>query len=505
MAENFTTDDAGIPVPSDEHSLTVGPDGPILLHDAYLIEKMAAFNRERVPERQPHAKGGGAFGEFEVTGDVSAYTYADVFQPGRKTQMLARFSTVAGERGSPDTWRDPRGFALKFYTAQGNFDMVGNNTPVFFVRDPMKFQDFIRSQKRRADNNLRDHDMQWDFWTLSPESAHQVTWLMGDRGIPRTWRHMNGYSSHTYQWVNGDGDKFWVKYHFKTDQGIEFFTQDEGDQMASMDTDYHTRDLWEAIEHGDYPSWTLFMQIMPFEDAKTYRFNPFDLTKAWPHGDYPLLEVGRMTLNRNPADYHTEIEQAAFEPSNAVPGTGPSPDKMLLGRWFSYPDAHRYRIGANYKELPVNSARGTTSRSYSKDGHMRHHNPGDPVYVPNSKGGPHADPAAVGPAAGWHDNGEMVREAYTLRRDDDDWGQAQTMVRDVLDDAARNRLVDNIVGHLLNGVTEPVLTRAFEYWRNVDKGLGDRVEAGVRAKQDERDPKAAGQANPARSAAQRKA
>ncbi|MFD0366292.1 catalase [Nocardia sp. GCM10030253] len=503
--QNYTTDDAGIPQPSDEHSLTVGADGPILLNDAYLIEKMAAFNRERVPERQPHAKGGGAFGTLEVTHDVSAYTKADVFQPGKKTEMLARFSSVAGERGSPDTWRDPRGFALKFYTEQGNFDMVGNNTPVFFMRDPMKFQDFIRSQKRRADNNLRDHDMQWDFWTLSPESAHQVTWLMGDRGIPRTWRHMNGYSSHTYLWANAAGERFWVKYHFKTDQRIEFFTQDEGDQMAAMDTDYHTRDLWEAIDGGNYPSWTLKMQIMPFDEAKTYRFNPFDLTKVWPHGDYPLIEVGKMTLNRNPADYHTEIEQAAFEPSSAVPGTGPSPDKMLLGRWFSYPDAHRHRIGANYKLLPVNSPHATTARSYSKDGAMRYTNVSDPVYVPNSKGGPHADPAVTGPTIGWHSDGEMVRSAYTLRRDDDDWGQAGTMVRDVLDDAARGRLVDNIVGHLLNGVSAPVLSRAFEYWRNVDKELGDRVETGVRAKKDELDPKAAKQGNPARSSAQAKA
>ena len=503
---SFTTDDAGIPVPSDQESLTVGPDGPILLQDAYLIEKMAAFNRERVPERQPHAKGGGAFGVFETTQDMSPYTCAKLFQPGKKTKMLARFSTVAGERGSPDTWRDPRGFALKFYTEDGNFDLVGNNTPIFFMRDPMKFQDFIRSQKRRADNNLRDHDMQWDFWTLSPESAHQVTWLMGDRGIPRSWRHMNGYSSHTYMWINAEGEKHWVKYHFITDQGVEFFTQDEGDQMASMDTDYHTRDLWEAIDRGEHPSWTLKVQIMPFEAAKTYRFNPFDLTKVWPHGDYPLYEVGRMTLNRNPADYHTEIEQAAFEPSNSVPGTGPSPDKMLLGRWFSYPDAHRYRIGANYKELPVNAPE-SPRHSYTKDGHMRHHNPGDPVYVPNSKGGPHAEPDRAGPLAGWYTDGEMVRAAYTLRRDDDDWGQAGTMVRDVLDDAARERLVYNIVGHLLNNVSEPVLTRAFEYWRNVDADLGARVEAGVREKQQQgvKDPKAAGQDNPGRSSAQKKA
>jgi catalase len=499
-----TTTDAGIPVESDEHSLTVGPDGPILLQDHYLIEQMAQFNRERIPERQPHAKGSGAFGRFEVTHDVSAYTRAAVFQPGVRTDMVARFSTVAGERGSPDTWRDPRGFALKFYTTEGVYDMVGNNTPVFFVRDPMKFQHFIRSQKRRADNNLRDHDMQWDFWTLSPESAHQVTWLMGDRGIPRTWRHMNGYSSHTYLWVNAQGGKFWVKYHFKTDQGLEFFTQDEADQMASADTDYHTRDLYESIERGDHPSWTLHVQVMPFEEAKTYRFNPFDLTKVWPHADYPLIEVGRMTLDRNPTDHHTEIEQAAFEPNNLVPGIGPSPDRMLLGRLFAYADAHRYRIGANYKQLPVNASKSPV-HSYSKDGAMRYEKVSDPVYAPNSKGGPAADTQRYGTPAGWHTDGEMVRTAYTIREEDDDWGQAGTMVRDVLDDAARDRLVDNVVGHLLNAVTEPVLRRAFDYWRNVYKSLGDKIEAGVRAKQDEKDPKAEQQANPARTSMQHKA
>jgi catalase len=477
-----TTTDAGIPVESDEHSLTVGADGPILLQDHYLIEQMAQWNRERTPERQPHAKGSGAFGQFEVTNDVSAYTKAAVFQPNTTTPMLVRFSTVAGERGSPDTWRDPRGFALKFYTTEGNYDMVGNNTPVFFIRDPMKFQHFIRSQKRRADNNLRDNDMQWDFWTLSPESAHQVTYLMGDRGIPRTWRHMNGYSSHTYMWVNAAGEKFWVKYHFISNQGIEFLTQAEADQLAGSDGDYHTRDLFQAIQRGDHPTWTLKMQIMPFEEAKTYRFNPFDLTKVWPHADYPFVEVGRMTLDRNPTDNWAEIEQAAFEPSNLVPGIGPSPDKMLLGRLFSYPDAHRARIGVNYNQLPVNAPKSPV-HSYSKDGAMRYHNVSDPVYAPNSKGGPKADTARYGEPAGWYTDGEMVHAAYTLRADDDDWGQAGTMVRQVLDDAARQRLVNNIAGHLLNGVTEPVLERAFEYWRNVDKQLGDRIEEGVRAVQ----------------------
>jgi catalase len=474
-----TTTDAGIPVSSDEHSLTVGPDGPILLHDHYLIEQMANFNRERIPERQPHAKGGGAFGRFEVTQDVSNFTKAAVFQPGTKTDTLLRFSTVAGERGSPDTWRDPRGFALKFYTTEGNFDMVGNNTPVFFLRDPMKFQHFIRSQKRRADSNLRDHDMQWDFWTLSPESAHQVAWLMGDRGIPKTWRHMNGYSSHTYMWVNANGEKFWVKYHFKTDQGIECLTQEEADRLAGTDADYHIRDLFEAIKRGDHPSWTLHVQIMPFADAETYRFNPFDLTKVWPHADYPLIEVGRLTLDRNPTDYHAEIEQAAFEPNNIVPGTGISPDKMLIARVFAYADAHRARMGVNYKQIPVNRPKSPV-HSYSKDGLMRVDNVSDPVYAPNSKGGPEADGNRWPQDDIWQANGQFVRAAYTKRKDDDDFGQARTLVRKVMDDAQRDRLVANVIGHLRGGVSGPVLERAYEYWRNIDRGIGDRIINGVR-------------------------
>lgn len=474
-----TTTDAGIAVPSDEHSLTVGPNGPILLHDHYLIEQMANFNRERIAERQPHAKGSGAFGRFEVTEDVSHYTRAAVFQPGTVTDVVARFSTVAGERGSPDTWRDPRGFALKFYTSEGNFDLVGNNTPVFFLRDPMKFQHFIRSQKRRADNNLRDHDMQWDFWTLSPESAHQVTWLMGDRGIPRSWRHMNGYSSHTYLWVNADDEKFWVKYHFKTDQGIEFLEQDEADRLAGADGDYHTRDLFESIAEGNGPSWTLEMQIMPFADAETYRFNPFDLTKVWPHADYPLQEVGRLTLDRNPTDHHAEIEQAAFEPNNIVPGTGISPDKMLLARVLSYSDAHRARLGVNYKQIPVNRP-VCDVHSYSKDGAMRIDKVTDPVYAPNSKGGPHADAERAAGVPSWAASGEFVREAYTLHAEDDDFGQPRTLIRDVMDEEARERLVSNAAGHLSAGVSEPVLTRAFDYWSSIDPEIGERIEKSVR-------------------------
>jgi catalase len=469
-----TTTDAGIPVASDEHSLTIGPDGPIVLHDHYLIEQMANFNRERIPERQPHAKGGGAFGHFEVTQDVSQYTQACLFQPGAKTDTLMRFSTVAGERGSADTWRDPRGFSIKFYTPEGNYDMVGNNTPVFFIRDPMKFQHFIRSQKRRADNGLRDHDMQWDFWTLSPESAHQVTILMGDRGIPKNWRQMNGYSSHTYMWVNAQGEKFWVKYHFKTDQENDFLTQEEADHWAGADGDYHRRDLFNNIRDENFPSWTLKVQIMPYEEAKTYRYNPFDLTKVWPHGDYPLKEVGKLTLNRNPTDYHTQIEQAAFEPNNLVKGIGFSPDKMLLARGFAYADAHRARLGVNYKQIPVNKPQCPV-HSYSKDGAMRLESVKDPVYAPNSYGGPAADSTKTDDAGLWHADGNMVRQAYTLREADDDWSQAGTLVREVMDDDARDRLVDNVVGHLKDGVSDKVLKRAFDYWRNIDQNVGDRI------------------------------
>jgi catalase len=472
-----TTTDSGIPAASDHHSQTVGPDGPILLQDHYVIQKMAHFNRERVPERVVHAKGSGAFGMLEITEDISDFTKADLFQPGRKTEMLARFSTVAGELGSPDTWRDPRGFSLKFYTQQGNYDLVGNDTPVFFIRDPQNFSDFIHSQKRRQDNQLRDNNMQWDFWSSKPESAHMVTWLMGDRGIPSSFRRMDGFGSHTYLWENAAGIRHWVKYHFKTDQGIGFLTQADADHLAGEDSDYHRRDLYENIGKGNVPSWTVSVQLMPIADAPDYRFNPFDLTKVWPHGDYPLVKVGRMVLDRNPENYFAQIEQAAFEPANLVPGIGPSPDKMLQGRLFSYPDAHRYRIGANYLQLPVNQPKAQV-HSYNRDGQMSYTNGGDPTYAPNSYGGPVADPTYEIPS--WKiEAGEMVRNAYTLHRDDDDFGQPGALVRDVMDDAARDRLVSNVSGHLSNGVVEPVLTRAIDYWRNVDADLGARVAANL--------------------------
>jgi catalase len=472
-----TTTDAGIAAASDSHSQTLGPDGPILLQDHYLIQKMAHFNRERVPERVVHAKGGGAFGSLDITEDVSEFTKADVFQPGRTTEALARFSTVAGEMGSPDTWRDPRGFALKFYTQEGNYDLVGNNTPIFFIRDPQNFSDFIHSQKRRQDNQLRDNNMQWDFWTGKPESAHMVTYLMGDRGVPKTWRNMNGYGSHAYLWENAAGVKHWVKYHFKTDQGIDFWPQADADRIAGEDADFHRRDLYENIKKGNAPSWTLFVQLMPIADAADYRFNPFDLTKVWPHGDYPLHKVGRMVLDRNPENFFAQIEQAAFEPANLVPGIGASPDKMLQGRLFSYPDTHRYRIGPNYLQLPVNRPKVAVN-SYNRDGSMTYENQGDPVYAPNSFGGPMADPAAEIPT--WEvQAGEIVRNAYTLHKEDDDFGQPGTMVREVLDDAARERLAGNIVGHASNGVSSQMQAKVVEYWRNVDTDLGAAVARGL--------------------------
>ncbi|WP_109471601.1 catalase [Ornithinimicrobium cavernae] len=476
----------GAPRPSDAHSLSVGTNGPLLLHDVALVEKLARFDRERIPERSPHAKGSGAFGEFEVTEDVSRFTKAKFLQPGAKTRMMARFSTVAGELGSPDTWRDVRGFALKFYTEEGNFDLVGNNTPIFFVRDPMKFPDFIHSQKRTPDSGLRSGNMQWDFWTLVPESAHQVSYLMGPRGLPRSWREMNGYSSHTYLWVNEAGEKFWVQYHFLSEQGVHNMSNEEAAELAGTDGDYHRRDLFEAIGRGEFPSWRLEVQVMPYEEAKDYRFNPFDLTKTWSKKDYPRIPVGRFTLYENPTNHFAEIEQAAFSPSNTVPGTGVSPDKMLLARVFSYPDAQRNRLGTNFNQLPVNAPTNRTN-SYDKEGSMQFHHSGNaPVYAPNSYGRPYAD--TQGPEeTGWEADGEMVRAAYSLHAEDDDFGQAHTLVREVYTEAERQGLVETVVGSLAD-VEEPVLSRVFDYWTRIDAEVGAAIEAAYRAGQEEQVP-----------------
>ena len=476
-----TTSQTGTPIASDDHSLTAGNDGVTVLHDRYLVEKLAQFNRERIPERVVHAKGGGAFGTFTATEDVSAYTKAAVFQTGTTTEMLQRFSSVAGESGSPDTWRDVRGFSLKFYTSEGNYDIVGNNTPVFFIRDGMKFPDFIRSQKRLPGTGLRDADMQWDFWTLSPESAHQVTYLMGDRGLPRSWREMPGYGSHTFLWINAAGEQFWVKYHFSSQQGNVEMGGAEAELIAGADADYYRRDLHDAIAAGDFPSWDMHVQVMPYDDAKTYRFNPFDLTKVWPKVDYPLIKVGTYTLNRNPENFFAQIEQAAFSPANTVPGIGISPDKMLMARVMSYPDAQRYRVGTNFTEIPVNAPISPVN-SYTQDGAGRHgfKPASSPVYAPNSFGGPVADVDAAGEGT-WESDGALVRSAATPHSEDDDFGQAGTLYREVFDDAAKERFLQTITGAVGGVQSAEVRERAIQYWTQVDATLGASLRAGLSA------------------------
>ena len=487
-----TTRPSGQPVPSENTSVTAGQQGPVALNDIHLIEKLAHFNRERVPERTPHAKGHGAFGELHITEDVSAYTKAKVFQKGTVTPMMGRFSTVAGEQGSPDTWRDVHGFALRFYTEEGNLDIVGNNTPVFFIRDGIKFPDFIHSQKRLGTNGLRDADMQWDFWTRNPESAHQVTYLMGDRGTPKSTRHQNGYGSHTFQWVNEEGEAFWVKYHFKTRQGVENFTDEEATTTAGQNPDCHREDLYNAIEEGNYPIWDVKVQIMPLDEAENYRFNPFDLTKVWSKKDYPLHDVGYFVLNRNPRNFFAQIEQVALDPSNIVPGVGLSPDKMLQARVFAYADQQRYRIGPNYQQLPVNQPQNVDEvNTYQHEGSMQYHfnAPEDPVYSPNryEKGTGVLDDAAVNDrsqletttAAELYINPEsygsdLVRAPYVRHSEDDDFVQARDLYENVYDDAAKERLVTNIT-NAMAGVSEETEERVYEYWTNVHPALGQRV------------------------------
>jgi catalase len=474
-----TTTDAGNPAASDEFSLTVGAGGPTVLHDAYVVQKIQQFNRERVPERVVHAKGSGAHGFFEITEDVTGWTRAKFLSKvGKRTPVFARFSTVAGELGSADTARDPRGFALKFYTEEGNYDLVGNNTPVFFVRDASKFQDFIHSQKRRPDTGLRSNDMQWDFWTLSPESAHQVTILMSDRGTPRSYRNMNGYSSHAYSWMNAAGERYWIKYHFKTVQGIQNLTLDQAAAIAAEDPDYHRRDLWDAIASGNAPEWRLEMQIMPYEEAAGYRFNPFDVTKVWPHADYPPITIGRLVLDRNPVNHFAEVEQAGFAPSNLVPGIGLSPDKMLMGRIFSYHDTHLHRIGTNYQQLPINAPKSAV-HSYNKDGAMAYRHSGNqPVYAPNSYGGPVADPSKELPT--WQvEAAEIGHYPYIAHAEDDDFVQPGVLYREVMSDTDREHLATNIVAHASDGVSPQIQQRVVAYWTNVDARLGAQISAGL--------------------------
>ena len=388
VTDNRLTSTNGAPVASNNHSLTAGPRGPMLLQDVWFQEKLAHFDREVIPERRMHAKGSGAYGVFTVTHDVTRYTRASLFaEKGKKTEVFVRFSTVAGERGAADAERDIRGFAVKFYTDQGNWDMVGNNTPVFFLRDPLKFPDLNHVVKRDPRTHMRSAKNNWDFWTLLPEALHQVTIVMSDRGIPASYRHMHGFGSHTYSLINADNERFWVKFHFRTRQGIKNLTDAEAEALIGKDRESHQRDLFESIEKGDYPRWTLYFQVMPEEDAEKLPYHPFDLTKVWYHKDYPLIEVGVLELNRNPENYFAEVEQSAFNPANLVPGIGVSPDKMLQGRLFSYGDAQRYRLGVNHHLIPVNRPRCPV-HSFHRDGAMRvdGNYGGHTNYEPNSFG-----------------------------------------------------------------------------------------------------------------------
>jgi len=461
----------GAPVADNQNSMTAGPRGPLLMQDVHLIEKLAHFNRERIPERVVHAKGSGAFGTFTVTNDISKYTKAKIFgDVGKKTEMLARFSTVAGEAGAADAERDVRGFALKFYTEEGNWDLVGNNTPVFFIRDPLKFPDFIHSQKRDPKSHLRSGTMQWDFWSHSPESLHQVTILFSERGQPKTLRHMNGYGSHTYSFINEENERFWVKFHFKTMQGIETNSGDEVAKLIGEDRESHQRDLFTSIEEGNYPKWRLMVQIMPEADAEKTWYNPFDLTKVWPHGDYPLIEVGIMELNRNPENYFADIEQAAFEPNNTVPGIGFSPDKMLQSRLFAYQDAHRYRLGVNYTQIPANKPRCPV-HSYQRDGAMRVDGNGGaaPVYEPNSFGGP-VD-AARFKEPPLKISGDA--DHYDHREGNDDYRQAGDLFR-LMNEAQKTHLLDAIAG-AMDGVPEDIQRRQIGHFLKADKAYGEGV------------------------------
>ena len=476
--EGFMTSDAGRPVGDNQNSMTVGPRGPIVGDDFLLFEKMAHFNRERIPERVVHAKGSGAYGTFTCTNpDMAKYTSAKLFEKaGKQTPLLIRFSTVGGEKGSADTERDPRGFSIKFYTEEGNWDMVGNNTPVFFVRDPLKFGDFIHTQKRDPETNLKSPKMMWDFWSLSPESLHQVTILMSDRGTPDGYRHMNGYSSHTFSLVNDKDELFYVKWHFKTKQGIKNFTGEEADQMRAKDMDHSQRDLFHAIEKGDFPKWSVKLQVMTEAESKTYHINPFDLTKVWPHADYPLIDVGEMELNRNPKNYFAEIEQAAFEPRNVVPGMGFSPDKMLQARLISYPDAHRYRLGGNYSSLPVNMPKCPFA-TYNRDGTMALGDNGgnSPNYEPNSFGGPKENPRYIERKVTL-DNATVGRWDHR-EHDGDYYTQAGNLFR-LMPADAQQRLFGNIAG-TLGQVEQRIQDLQINHFYKCDPKYGEGVAKAI--------------------------
>jgi catalase len=478
MKEKKTlTTENGAPVPDNQNSLTAGQRGPLLVQDWQLFERHAHFNRERIPERVVHAKGSAAYGTLRITGDISKHTRATALQPGAESECLLRFSTVAGERGAADAERDVRGFALKVYTEEGNWDLVGNNTPVFFIRDPYKFPDFIRTQKRDPRTNMRNPTAMWDFWSLSPESLHQVTILMSDRGIPKSFRHMNGYGSHTYSLINEQKERFWVKFHFKTIQGIQCLTDEETAAVVGRDRESNQRDIYESIARRDFPKWRFCVQIMPEQDAEKVSYNPFDLTKVWPQRDYPLIDVGVLELNRNPENYFAKVEQAAFAPSNVVPGISFSPDKVLQFRIFAYADAQRYRLGSpNYAHLPVNRATCPV-QTYNRDGPMRFDgNYAAAVnYEPNSFGGPAEDPRFKEPPL--KISGEADR--YDHREGNDDYTQAGDLFR-LMTREQKERLFTN-TARAMAGVPKEIVLRWIGHCTKaeVDYGNGIAEKMGI--------------------------
>lgn len=465
------TNDFGNIVADNQNSLSAGAKGPLLLQDYILLEKLAHQNRERIPERTVHAKGSAAYGELKITEDISKYTKAKVLQKGEVTPLILRFSTVAGEAGAADAERDVRGFAIKFYTKEGNWDLVGNNTPTFFIRDPYKFPDFIHTQKRDPRTHLRSNNAAWDFWTLCPESLHQVTILMSDRGIPASYRNVNGYGSHTYSLINDKGERFWVKFHFKTKQGIKTLTNAEAEAIIAKDRESHQRDLYNAIEKGDFPKWTVKIQVLPENEADKLGFNPFDLTKVWPHSIVPLIEIGEMVLNKNPENYFNEVEQAAFSPANIVPGIGFSPDKMLQGRIFSYPDAQRYRIGTNYHLLPVNRARSEVN-TYNVAGAMNSdtYKNGAAYYEPNSySDSPKEDKSYLEPDLAL--DGAAQRYAPL---DDDFYTQPRALFN-LMNDNQKAQLFSNIAASM-DGVEKSIIDRALAHFEKISPDYANGVK-----------------------------
>ena len=461
----------GAPVYDTANSETLGPKGPVLLQDVQFIEKMAHFDRERIPERVVHAKGSGAYGELKITADISQFTKAKVLQKGEVTPLFLRFSTVAGESGAADAERDVRGFAIKFYTKEGNWDLVGNNTPTFFIRDPYKFPDFIHTQKRDPRTNLRNANAAWDFWTLCPEALHQITILMSDRGIPASYRHMHGFGSHTYSLINDKGERFWVKFHFKTQQGIKNLTNKEAEEIIAKDRESHQRDLYNSIEKGDFPKWTFQVQILPENEVDKLGFNPFDLTKVWPHSIVPLMDIGEMILNKNPQNYFNEVEQAAFSPSNIVPGIGFSPDKMLQGRIFSYPDAHRYRVGTNYHLLPINRARSEVN-TYNVAGAMNfdEYKNKSAYYEPNSyDDSPKEDKNYLEPDL----NLEAAAQRYAPL-DNDFYTQPKALF-DIMNDSQKEQLFNNIASSM-EGVEQKIIDKALMHFEKISKEYAEGVK-----------------------------